>query len=360
MSPMPDVDAREEDPAAGRRAHRWPARPARSSPAVAAVWLLVYLACWGAVAGGVVLTATRLFDMTRSIRVLIVHGVTPFVYFGVWPAAAIAVWRRRWVLTAASLALVAVHIAVTLPAVWPHATPGWASSAPGLRVLVANVKADNPAQQDAAAQLVARDADVMVLVEVTDGWVRNLTGAGADERYPYRVLQPDSFSARGAAIYSKRPLDVGPVIDLGRGRRAPSAEVQVDGDTSVTLFAVHLVSPYARSREERWRENFDTLLRTIPTIDGPFVLAGDFNATRWHRFFGRLLGAGLTDAHEQAGKGLTLSWPTDRPKGIIPPVMRLDHALMNDRVTARSVGDIAIPGSDHKGFVVELAVRPDR
>ena len=52
------------------------------------------------------------------------------------------------------------------------------------------------------------------------------------------------------------------------------------GGTAVTLFAMHLVSPYASSREERWRENFDTVLRTIPTIDGPFVLAGDFNATR--------------------------------------------------------------------------------
>lgn len=326
----------------------------------AGFWALVYLACWCTVAGGVALTATRLFDVTRSIRVLIVHGVAPFVYFGVWPAAVIALWRRRWVLAAASVALVAAHVAITLPAVWPQRTPAWADSAPTLKVLVANVKADNGSMPEAADRLLAEDADVMVLVEVTDGWVRVLTGAGADERYPHQVLQADSFSARGAAVYSKRPLTAGLVIDLGRGRRAPSARVQVADGVEVTLFAVHLVSPYAKVREERWRENFDTLQRTIPTIEGPFVLAGDFNATRWHRFFGRLLDEGLTDAHEHAGKGLTMSWPTDKPKRIIPPVMRLDHALMNDDVTALSVRDFVIPGSDHKGFVTELAVRPDR
>ena len=86
-------------------------------------------------------------------------------------------------------------------------------------------------------------------------------------------------------------------------------------------------------------------------------MAGDFNATRWHPFFGKLLDAGLTDAHEQMGKGLTRSWPADEPHHI-PPVMRLDHALMNKAVTATAVRDIRIPGSDHIGFVVDLAVRP--
>lgn len=350
MNPMSDVESpidRGDDP-------RHPGLATAST----AIWALVWLGCWGIVAGGVALTATRLFDVTRSIRVLVVHGGTPFLYFGVWPVAALAVWRRKWVLSAVAVALVAVHIVVTLPAVWPHATPGWAATAPKLEVLVANVKADNYTQPEAAARLLAQDADVVVLVEVTDGWVQVLEAAGFGDRYPNRVLQPDSFSARGAAIYSKLPVTAGPVIDLGRGRRAPSAKVQLPGGTSVTVFAMHLVSPYAAAREERWRENFDTVLRTIPTIEGPFVLAGDFNATRWHRFFGRLLGAGLTDAHERTGHGLTLSWPNDKPKGVIPPVMRLDHALMNKTVTALSVRDIAVPGSDHKGFVAELAVRP--
>jgi endonuclease/exonuclease/phosphatase (EEP) superfamily protein YafD len=310
------------------------------------------------VAGGMLLTASRTFDITRSIRVLVGQGVTPFVYFAVWPVAALALWRRKWLLAGVAVFLVAVHIAVTLPAVWPRSTPAWASGAPSARVLVANVKADNPQVVDVAKQVAAADVDVLVLIEVTDWWIDQLDSSGAATRFPYRVLQPDSFSARGAAIFSRLPIEPGPVIDLGRGRRAPSGTITLDGGSEVTLFAVHLVSPYAKVREERWRENFDTLQRTIPTLEGAYVLAGDFNATRWHPFFGRLLDAGLTDAHEQVGKGLTRSWPTDKPKRIIPTVMRLDHALMSDGVTATAVQDVAIPGSDHLGFVVDLAVRP--
>ena len=353
MNPMTDAEhTNASAPQAGRE--RNPAVAA----AATAVWTLVWLGCWGILAGGLALTATRLFDTTRSIRVLVVHGVTPFLYFGVWPVAALALWRRKWVLGAVAVALVGVHLAVTLPAVWPRSAPSWAAAAPKVTMLVANVKADNGSQSEAARQLMALDADVVVVIEVTDRWVTVLDGIGFDAAYPYRVLQSDSSSARGSAIFSKFPITPGPVIDLGRGRRAPSGEVTLPDGSQLAVFAMHLVSPYAKVREERWRENFETVLRTIPTLKGRYVLAGDFNATRWHRFFGRLLGAGLTDAHERAGKGLTLSWPTDEPKGVIPPVMRLDHALMSDGVTALSVRDFRIVGSDHKGFVTELAVRP--
>ena len=321
------------------------------------VWVCIWLGCWGVIAGGVLLTVSRAFDVTRAIRMLIGQGVTPFVYFAVWPVAALAAWRRRWILTGVSLALMAVHIAVTLPAVWPHGAPGWAAKAPHLRVLVANVKADNPTQVQAARLLGAQDVDAIVLVEITDAWVGALQNAGVEASFPYHVSQPDSFSARGAAVYARVPVEAGPVIDLDRGRKEPSAVFTLDGGTKVTIFAIHLVSPYARSREERWRDNFTRLVDAVPTVRGPFVFAGDFNATRWHPFFGKLLDAGLTDAHERNGKGLTRSWPADRPHGV-PPVMRLDHALMSAGVAATAVRDLSIPGSDHRGFIVDLAVKP--
>jgi hypothetical protein len=38
------------------------------------------------------------------------------------------------------------------------------------------------------------------------------------------------------------------------------------------------------------------------------------------------------------------------------PVMRLDHALVNDKVGVVSGHNVDIPGSDHVGFVTELAI----
>lgn len=319
-------------------------------------WVGVWIGCWCVVAAAVFLTVTRSFDVTRSITVLIAHGVTPYLYFSVWPVAALAAWRRKWVLTGVALALVAVHIAVTLPAVWPHSTPGWAAAAPKLRVFVANVKVDNPVAADAIRTILANDVDVVVLVEVPEWWIGALQRGGMDARFPNHVLHPDSTSGRGSVIYSRLPLTEGPTIDLERGRLEPSAVVTLAGGAKVTLFAIHLVSPRSRDREERWIDNIDHLVRAVPTITGPFVLAGDFNSTRWHPHFGRLLGTGLTDAHELNGKGLTRSWPADSPHHL-PPVMRLDHALMSRDVTATAVRDLAVPGSDHRGFVVDLAVR---
>ena len=320
------------------------------------VWGCVWLGCWCVVAAAVFLTVTRAFDVTRSITVLIAHGVTPWLYFSVWPVAALAAWRRKWVLGGVALLLVAAHIAVTLPAVWPHGRPGWAATAPKLRVLVANVKVDNPVAADAVRVLLAHDVDVVVLVEVPEWWIGALQREGVDSRFPNQVLHPDSTSGRGAVIYSRLPITEGPMIDLERGRREPSAVVTLAGGTKVTLFAIHLVSPRSRDREERWIDNIDHLITAARTMDGAFVLAGDFNATRWHPHFGRLLGTGLTDAHEQNGRGLTRSWPADAPRHL-PPLMRLDHALMSGGVTSTAVEDFAIPGSDHRGFVVDLVVR---
>jgi endonuclease/exonuclease/phosphatase (EEP) superfamily protein YafD len=345
---MADVDV--PDPV---RADEWDPTQA----VLRAFWLLVWIGCWGVIACAVFLTVTRAFDVTRSIRVLIAHGVTPYLYFSVWPVAALAAWRRRWILTGVALALVAIHMAVTLPAIWPRSAPAWAASAPRARVLVANVKIDNPMVAESVRSLLAHDADVMVLLEVPDWWMGVLERAGVDARYPYHVLHADSTSGRGSVLYSKLPMEEGPSIDLDRGRIQRSGVVTLAGGAEVTLYAIHLVSPRERAREDRWIDNLDRLIKTVPTLEEPFVYAGDFNATRWHPHFGRLLGTGLTDAHELNGRGLTRSWPSDGSYRV-PPVLRLDHALMSDGVTATAVTDVEVPGSDHLGFVVELAVRP--
>ena len=36
--------------------------------------------------------------------------------------------------------------------------------------------------------------------------------------------------------------------------------------------------------------------------------------------------------------------------------MRLDHAVVNDRVGVVAVHDYTVPGSDHRGFLTVLAI----
>jgi endonuclease/exonuclease/phosphatase (EEP) superfamily protein YafD len=100
----------------------------------------------------------------------------------------------------------------------------------------------------------------------------------------------------------------------------------------------------------------DDLRARARATTGPAVIVGDFNATRWNPPFEKLLDSGLTDVHEATGQGLSRSWPNS---GIVPvPLMRIDHALVNNGAFPTQVRDESIPGSDHLGFIATLAVGP--
>ena len=101
------------------------------------------------------------------------------------------------------------------------------------------------------------------------------------------------------------------------------------------------------------RGELSALKTQATSAPGATAVVGDFNSTRWNPPFGDLLAAGLHDAHESVGQGLSRSWPN---LGFPVPLMRLDHALVNDKVGVVSVHDVDVPGSDHIGFVTELAV----
>ena len=320
-----------------------------------ATWAVVLAGCWFVVIGGVWLGLSLLFGFTQPVVTVVGQATTPLVLLAVWPVVAVAAWRRRWVLTGVAAALVVMHVAVVVPAIRPHDTPSWAAQAPRVRVLTANVKIDNETEDRAADALLAVDADVMVVVELTPHFMTELRSHGAYERYPNRLERPQQWDGRGIGIYSKLPLQTLDAIDLD-GRQAPGARLTLAGGGAVDVYGVHTVAPYEPLREGRWRDDLTALVDKVPELPEPFVLAGDFNATRWHPPFADLLDAGVRDAHEQTGHGLSFSWPADR--GLLPPLFRLDHALMSDGVTATALRDVAIPGSDHVGFVVELAVRP--
>jgi endonuclease/exonuclease/phosphatase family metal-dependent hydrolase len=84
------------------------------------------------------------------------------------------------------------------------------------------------------------------------------------------------------------------------------------------------------------------------------VVAGDLNADRDHAVFRRLLDAGLRDAHDEVGRGLARTWPARLP------LLHLDHVLVRDsddvRLVPLEVREVAVPGSDHRGVVADVAV----
>ena len=88
---------------------------------------------------------------------------------------------------------------------------------------------------------------------------------------------------------------------------------------------------------------------------GPLIMAGDFNATRYHRPFRELLATRVRDAHVSRGRGFARTWPQFRR---VPAFALLDHVLVSEDIAVTSVTEAHAPGSDHRAVVAALRL-PD-
>jgi endonuclease/exonuclease/phosphatase (EEP) superfamily protein YafD len=185
-----------------------------------------------------------------------------------------------------------------------------------------------------------------------------MSAAGLDGVLPHRVIDPQPMAA-GIGIWSRYPI--AGVAAVG-GYQMPmlSARIRVPGvrfDT--TVLAVHLAAPWVQPL--RWFggdiEKLPSTLRGLADASGSgaVVVAGDLNATYDMRPFRRLLDEGYRDAAEQAGAGLTRTYPSRRWR---PPVIGIDHVLVHN-CDATSARTVVLPGSDHRGLVTTVEVPVD-
>ena len=61
---------------------------------------------------------------------------------------------------------------------------------------------------------------------------------------------------------------------------------------------------------------------------------------------------GWRSAADLAGAGYVRTYPADRR---IPPLIGIDHILVNDRLTATSFSTFDVPGTDHRGVRADIA-----
>ena len=306
---------------------------------------------WAFVALLLVVAASRKVGGTAPALLQPLQAVVPLLFLPIYLVLAGAILGRRWLLVGAAIVFAFVHWFSIAPARGADDKPYWLGRGATIRVAEANVYEQNPTMGTTMENLLAADADVVVLVEVTPEWDTAMAGSGLYARYPHRVVEPFR-GARGAAILSKLPItDVG---HLTRNK-LPVVDVALPNGQSVRIVAVHPSPPLSGSSSARdWTDDLGLLRRYAGRNEGPLVLVGDFNATRWQPAFGSLLRSGLRDVHEATGHGLSYSWPADRFR----PFVRLDHALVGDELFPTAVTDLPLPGSDHRGFVATLELRP--
>lgn len=308
-------------------------------------WAATALAALGALTGAAGLAGTAA-DAWWFLD-LFAHFRVQYAVLLALCAIGLSLLGRHWV-AAGCLALAAANATFALPYL-RAAPPGTTAGAP-LRVVSLNVYKHNGDYERVRRYLRAEQADVVVLVETTPAWSREL--ASLRDLYPHAAYAPRAGSA-GVMLLSRTPiLQWLPVFLGGAPESGIRARIAPHGHP-LDVMGVHLTWPMRAELAARRNRELDGLARVARATRVPLVVLGDFNDTRYSPTFARLLRDGaLRDC--AAGRGLSGTWPTS----FLPLRIQIDHCLHTRGVWTESFDTGPGVGSDHYPVVVTLRV-PD-
>jgi endonuclease/exonuclease/phosphatase (EEP) superfamily protein YafD len=257
------------------------------------------------------------------------------------PAAILAVWqvpprRRPW----------------APAALRPRRAPNAGPAAHCVRLLTLNTQGGNASADVIVRRVRDHLVDVLAVQELTPDLSRSLAAAGLRELLPFSEVHARPGYA-GTGIWSRWPLQPLPPVP-GLVSAAPRAAVTIAGQP-VTVTSVHLLAP-VHGGERGWQRELGRLRSELTCAAGPQLVAGDFNATRDHRSFRKLLDAGFHDCADAAMRRRwpAFTWPAARPR---LPVMRLDHVLATrPHFVVRVSRTLRVPGTDHRGVLAVVQV----
>ena len=309
--------------------------------------IVLEVAAWVAIATMAVLLATQVLGWSGSRLIVGLQALSLYVLALSLPIAAAAIATRRWPLAVAACVAMVALVVMCVPLRGPSVRSAPPAGSPPLRIFHANLLYLNGRTAELARVVAALDADLLAFTEYTPVHAGGMYVSPLAPSFPFRIEHPEA-SAGGSALWSRFPLTEIP---------APPALYQstaalVDIAGGLQLYVVHPPNPL--DHLGHWLTELNGLAALYGSRERPAIVTGDLNATNWHPPFRRALAAGWRDAHHIAGRALTNSWPDD--KAWLPPIMRLDHALVDDSVMVTDVVDVGLPGSDHRGFVVTVAL----
>jgi vancomycin resistance protein VanJ len=223
--------------------------------------------------------------------------------------------------------------------------PGKGGGPHDLRVLSHNVDAANPDPARTAADLIAADADVIALEEITSADLKVYKKEFAS-KYPHVV-------SRGTvALWSKYPVEESESVDVGFAwTRALRAEISTP-QGKVAFYVAHLASVRIGTSGFTSNQRNDTIKQLGQQIAqeklAGVVVMGDFNGTANDRSLAPIT-AGLRSAQGAAGFGFGFTWPAKFP------MARIDHIMVRGVVPTKAwVMDST--GSDHRPVVAEIRI----
>jgi endonuclease/exonuclease/phosphatase (EEP) superfamily protein YafD len=306
----------------------------------------------------VIIAGLRLVYHDGTHFLIWLNAFTRYVYLPAYACLAWAIWKRRWVLALANVAVVSVHVALLAPDFMrdrrfesvSNSASTAAPATPAVRIFFANVRALNTEHEALLEEIKAANPDVIVLVEFSWLWHLAHQHSPVFAAYPYGGGM-DNQQLGTVNVFSRIPL-TSSRKDWFSGRGLQTIEIPVGSET---LHIIGLHAPRPMSIRNDDYEGFWS--RTIPMIlseKGPLVVVGDCNATQYSVVYEQLTADRLRSAHEDRGRGYATSWPNGQFP--LPPI-RIDQALISPEVECLDVKEGEGRGSDHKPLILDVKIR---
>ena len=251
----------------------------------------------------------------------------------------LALWL--WWAEALKLAMVCLLAGSTsAAALLSYALPG--TAAPGTYTLYQkNLLFKAWPRQPLADDILASGADIVTLQEVSTHnrqYMRSLF-----EAYPTQVICPSRAGFDVAILTRFEQVEGG--ADCGAGGGLALLQVRLPQGQTVWIASLHLLWPWPYGQPEQLRR----LLPRLSALEGPVILAGDFNMVPWGASVARIAQATGTErigpAHD--------TFPHFRPLLPLP----IDHVLL----PAGSAGLVLMRdqlSSDHHGLLASFSLPP--
>jgi endonuclease/exonuclease/phosphatase (EEP) superfamily protein YafD len=316
---------------------------------------LAFAAAWCVTIGLLFVAVLRMLCHDATVLLTWFNAFTLYVYLPAYLVLLFAAWTERWWLAAASVAVVACHLAWVLPdfrPAAPYAPPVTvaAEHLPRIRIFYANVRGGSNMDMDSVlAEALQGDPDVIVLAEMQRWWWHEMIDRNPLKTYPYGTdLQ--RRNAGDIGVFSRLPVRRMEQI-LVESRTSLVIDVSLGAET-LRLVALHSPRPMRHMNDDYY--NFWQKME--PILDeqrGPVVVLGDFNATQHSRVYKQLKADGMRSAHEDRGRGYATTWPNGKQP--IPPI-RIDQAFLSPSVECISIDEGVGRESDHKPLLLDLRI----
>ncbi|STD15328.1 Uncharacterized protein conserved in bacteria [Dermatophilus congolensis] len=314
---------------------------------------------WGIVGIGVLVACVSLVDGEQWSFVPLLQALAPALALAAVPVA-LGLW---WISRRQALVMAVVGVALFVPVLGDvvdrqPSVPVTVGQRPSdmLTVLSVNTYFGIEVPTTTVEQVRQLRPDVLVLVEESPTNWQGLLKAGLKEYLPYATGTVGGSSA--TVVATREPMscvDIGArarcneVVDVGSGEveqfDMPAVRL-ADG----TLFrGVHPWSPRL-DPVNRWYRDQVGLVDWVQqrSSEQRLVMAGDFNASRSHPVFRRLLN-GMVEA-PSGGVPWTRTWPMG---WFFPPFVQIDHVVARGFQVA-AAGVLPSKVSDHAAVWAQL------